>query len=87
MLQHEQIRTIVQGAIQDALEHAGRPRRSYEDDDVLVNELGLDSLDLAYVVVLLEQQLGIDPFRKPGVSIRTFGDLVKAYRATAKTES
>lgn len=77
---HEKIRTVVQGAIQQALDHAGRPRRSYEDDDVLVDELGLDSLDLAHVVVLLDQELGVDPFRKPGVVIRTFGDLVRAYR-------
>jgi acyl carrier protein len=47
---------------------------------LLAVEVGLDSLDLAQVVVLLEQQLGVDPFRKRGAAIRTFADLVRAYR-------
>jgi acyl carrier protein len=76
----ENIRATVQHAIQRVLENSGRDRHTFEDDELLAVEVGLDSLDLAQVVVLLEQQLGVDPFRKRGAAIRTFADLVRAYR-------
>jgi acyl carrier protein len=76
----ESIRATVQHAIQKVLENSGRDRHTFEDDELLAVEVGLDSLDLAQVVVLLEQQLGVDPFRKRGAAIRTFADLVRAYR-------
>jgi acyl carrier protein len=81
MNQSENIRATVQGKIQQVLEQTSRPRMSFEDDDLLFVEIGLDSLDLAQVVVALEQQLGVDPFRKSGTAIRTFGDLVRAYQS------
>ena len=77
----ENIRATVQATIQRVLENTSRPRLSFEDDDLLFVEVGLDSLDLAQVVVTLEQEWGVDPFRKSGGPIRTFGDLVRAYRA------
>jgi acyl carrier protein len=81
----EQIRAAVQHAVQRVLESSGRDRHSFEDDELLSVEVGLDSLDLAQVVVLLEQELGVDPFRKQGALIRTFDDLVRAYRAELET--
>jgi acyl carrier protein len=77
----ESIRAAVQHAIQRVLESSGRDRHSFEDDELLAVEVGLDSLDLAQVVVMLEQELGVDPFRKRGAVVRTFADLVRAYRA------
>jgi acyl carrier protein len=77
----ENIRATIQSTIQSVLENTSRRRQSFEDDDLLFVEVGLDSLDLAQVVVALEQELGVDPFRKSGAPIRTFGDLVRAYRA------
>jgi len=76
----ENVRTEVQARIQELLEQTNRPRKSLEDDDLLFADDGLDSLDLAQVVVSLEQRLKVDPFRKSGVPIRTFGDLVRAYQ-------
>ena len=81
MIHKEHTRAAVQAAIQQVLESSSRPRRSFDDGDLLFVEIGLDSLDLAQVVVSLEQQLGVDPFRKAGITIRTFGDLVGAYHA------
>ncbi len=76
----ETVRTIVQATLQRVLEDSGRARVSFEDDDLLFVEIGLDSLDLVQVVVVLEQELKVDPFRKSGSPIRTFGDLVRAYQ-------
>ncbi len=44
--------------------------------------LGLSSLDLAFLVAELESELGVDPFAKlvSITSIRTVGDLVRAYQ-------
>jgi len=49
---------------------------------LLATDLGLDSLDLAQTIVLLERSLGVDPFRSPSGSrpaIRTVGDLISIY--------
>jgi acyl carrier protein len=76
----ENVRTQVQATIQQVLETSNRKRQSFEDDDLLFVEIGLDSLDLAQVVVALEQRFGVDPFRKGGPPVRNFGDLVRAYQ-------
>jgi acyl carrier protein len=51
---------------------------------LLAADLGLDSLDLAQTIVLLERSLGIDPFRSapttgPRPPIRTVSDLISIY--------
>jgi acyl carrier protein len=49
---------------------------------LLSSDLGLDSLDLAQTIVLLERSLGVDPFRAEAAgrpSIRTVGDLITIY--------
>jgi len=48
--------------------------------DSLTTSLGLDSLDLAVVVVRLEQQLGQDPFRDGRPMVATVGELVALYQ-------
>lgn len=46
----------------------------------LVEGLGLRSMDLAQIVLTLEDGFGVDPFRQiPITSIRTVGDLTQAY--------
>lgn len=49
------------------------------DRDTLTGTLGFDSLDLAVVVVRLEQRLGCDPFRDGRPLVATFGELVALY--------
>jgi acyl carrier protein len=48
---------------------------------LLAADLGLDSLDLAQTIVLLERSLGIDPFRSASTSrtVRTVSDLITIY--------
>lgn len=50
-------------------------------DQVLTTQLRLESLDLAQLVAVLEDQLGVDPFATATMAtVRTVGDLCAAYR-------
>jgi acyl carrier protein len=71
-------------AIGQVLHDTGRAADAVEPQMLLATDLGLDSLDLAQTVVLLERSLGIDPFRAPPAgsarpAIRTVADLVSIY--------
>jgi acyl carrier protein len=69
-------------AIRTVLRDTGRDARSLTADSLLSRDLGLDSLDLAQTIVLLERSLGIDPFRAPAAerpAIRTVADLITIY--------
>lgn len=51
-------------------------------DDLLLGEgLGLDSLDLATLVVSLEEKTGRDPFRAGFVMFQTVGELTDLFSA------
>jgi acyl carrier protein len=82
----ENIRAKVKATVQQVLEATNRPQRPFEDDDLLFAEVGLDSLDLAQVVVILEKELGVDPFQQSGAHIRTFADLVRSYHAALEKQ-
>ena len=73
------LRNSICESIVDVARDAGRDISEINDNDLLREKLGLDSLDLAVVVVRLEQRLGIDPFRIQHRSVRTVGDLISAY--------
>ena len=78
--------TAVAEAIASVLRDTGRATRPLEPQMLLAGDVGLDSLDLAQTIVLLERSLGVDPFRSaaPGASIsplRTVADLVAVYEA------
>lgn len=79
------IEAAVASAIQAVLRDTGRGVTSVEEQMLLSADLGLDSLDLAQTVVLLERALGQDPFRTGGGgrTVRTVGDLVAIYREAA----
>jgi len=70
-------------AINTVLSDTGRPGKSVVSGMLLGGDLGLDSLDLAQTIVLLERALGIDPFRStslgPRPSLRTVSDLATVY--------
>lgn len=85
MSNHSDPRAVIETAIQNVLSGSGRATQPLTDQDSLFEKVGLDSLDLAQVVVALEQQLKVDPFRKSGSPIRTFGDLVRAYQKELET--
>ncbi|MCA9198983.1 MAG: acyl carrier protein [Planctomycetales bacterium] len=74
------VRTKVAEVINKVLVDSGRPAIELEDEDILTETVGLDSLDLAVLVVGLEQSLGIDPFREGASPVPTFGELCKVYQ-------
>ncbi len=74
-----EVRAAVADAINKVLTDSGRPAREFADDDTLTGAIGLDSLDLAVMVVTLEQSLGVDPFRSGASPVPTFGKIVDLY--------
>jgi len=83
----ESIATAIATAITVVLRDTGRDHKAVEPSLLLSGDLGLDSLDLAQTIVLLERSLGVDPFRAASpslarTSIRTVSDLMNIY-ATA----
>jgi acyl carrier protein len=77
---HEQIRRVLVDRFGQAKPFSGQDR--------LNGTLGLSSLDLAELVVALEDTFGADPFAKlvPITDMRTVDDLVRAYRAALLSE-
>jgi acyl carrier protein len=79
------VTSAVVSAIRQVLRDTGREPAAVEPGMVLTADIGLDSLDLAQTIVLLERSLGVDPFRAPAAgsvrpAIRTVADLVGMYR-------
>jgi len=73
------LRPIVCETIRQVLQDSGREAGDISADDTLREGLQLDSLDLAVVVVRLEQCLGVDPFRQHRQPVHTVRDLIRAY--------
>lgn len=75
----------IAAAIRTVLHDTGRDAKAISPEMLLAADLGLDSLDLAQTIVLLERSLGVDPFRAPAATqrptIRTVSDLVSIYSA------
>ena len=79
-------------AIRTVLHDTGRDAKAVEPTMLLSADLGLDSLDLAQTIVLLERTLGIDPFRQAPPSggrpaIRTVADLIAIYTSASPSPS
>jgi acyl carrier protein len=72
---------VVAQVINRVLTDSGRPARQLQAADTLTANLGLDSLDLAVMVVGLEQALGVDPFRQGAAAVLTYGELVTLYES------
>ena len=91
-VENDPITAAVVAAIRQVLHDTGREPAAVEPQMLLVADIGLDSLDLAQTVVLLERSLGVDPFRAPAQgpnkgtvrpAIRTVADLAGNYRPFA----
>lgn len=74
----------IAAAIRSVLSDTGRTASEISPSSLLAGDLGLDSLDLAQTIVILERTLGVDPFRalppdgsRP--SLRTVQDLCLVY--------
>ncbi len=73
------VRSTIQNVLSSVLRDAGREIPEFSDEALLGETIQLDSLDFAVVIVHLEREFGVDPFRKSVQRIRTFGDLVHLY--------
>ncbi len=75
------VSAAVTTAIRSVLRDTGRDTKPVDPTMLLAADIGLDSLDLAQTIVLLERSLGIDPFRSASTSrtVRTVSDLVSIY--------
>ena len=78
------IADAVTTAIRSVLRDTGRDTRDVAPAMLLAADVGLDSLDLAQTIVLLERSLGVDPFRTaPSAGqrppLRTVSDLIAIY--------
>lgn len=72
----------VKAAIRQVAEEQSIPVATIEDHHAIVDDLGFKSLDISTLVVLLEQNLGVDPFSSFKASltdIRTVADVVSIY--------
>ena len=74
------VQAAVTSVVHRILRDTGRPTRPLEAADTFTGTLGLDSLDLAVLVVGLEQELKVDPFRLGAAPVQTVGELVSLYR-------
>ena len=74
-----EIRTTICGVIKKVRSDSGRDSIELEDSYALTGEIELDSLDLAQLVVAIEKDLGVDPFRDGTATARTLGELIVVY--------
>lgn len=78
------LRTAAQEVIRSFLVRLGRPFDSLEDGTALHNDgLDLDSLETAELSVLLEDELGRDPFTE-GPLPATLGDIYAFYDGSVR---
>ena len=80
----------VAAAISQVFRDTGRPAKPVEPGMLLAADLGLDSLDLAQTIVILERTLSVDPFRSAPAeggrpTIRKVADLVGLYERAVAT--
>ena len=73
------LRSSIVDAINKVRTDTGRESIVPEDNHALTGEIGLDSLDLAVLVVTLQKELSVDPFRDGSATARTLGELVAVY--------
>lgn len=78
-----QVVSTIDILVQDALKQRGLPPQPVTADTLLLDaSLGIDSLDLAAIVVQLSEETGKDPFEDGFIDFRTVGELAQLYAAS-----
>ena len=85
MTKSSSTRESVERVIVSVMQDAGRSVEGLASDDRLREDLQLDSLDLAVVVIRLQDELGVDPFRQSRRTVRTIEDLIDVYTGELTT--
>lgn len=76
----ERVAATVRETVAAVMRERGLDAAAISYEAKLSDTLGLKSMDLAQIVLTLEDDLETDPFQAiPITSIRTVGDLVRAY--------
>lgn len=70
---------LVIEVIEDVLRDKLQEPPPMNADTVVLAETGLDSLDLAVVVIRMEERTGRDPFHAGFIHFRTIGELARLY--------
>jgi acyl carrier protein len=80
MITKQQLLADIRAMIERALVDKGSPMQQVSEDTVLLgSSLGIDSLDLAAIVVQLSDATGHDPFKTGFVEFRTVSELIGLY--------
>lgn len=82
------LKQIIYTTIQNVVNEQSPGAEAIQEQDALVEDLGLKSLDLARIIATLELKLDLDPFAElvSITSIRTVGDLYAAYLLCYSTQ-
>lgn len=76
----QRVRELALGFLKSSLADKGLAMAAVDDHSQLLGpELGIDSLDLATVVVQLIEATGKDPFAGGFIEFTTFGELVQLF--------
>lgn len=75
------LKQIIYSTVRKVVEEESIEVGEIHEDDALVDNLGLRSMDLARILAILELKLNVNPFAElvSITSIRTVGDLCAAY--------
>lgn len=87
-MNREQILAAISQSVGQALTDKGLPGQDISAETVLLgSSLGVDSLDLATVVIQLTEATGRDPFEKGFVEFRTVGELADLFNSQATVQA
>jgi acyl carrier protein len=77
----DELKETIMGVVRGVVREKSPDVAEVRPDQLLVDDLGLRSLDLARIIAKLEMRLEVDPFKElvSVTSIRTPGDLCAAY--------
>jgi acyl carrier protein len=70
---------FVMECIKQVMRQNGRPESTLNSQTDILRDTSLDSLDLAQVIVMLEEKTGNDPFAKGFINFRTVEELARLY--------
>ncbi len=65
--------------IREVLQQNGRKEVNLQPQTDILGETSLDSLDLAQVIILLQEKTGKDPFAKGFINFKTVQELAALY--------
>lgn len=79
-MNEQQILEKIEATVHQILSDKGlTPPKIAADTQLLGDDIGIDSLDLAMLVRELETVIGHDPFQNGFIEFRTAGELAKLY--------